>query len=42
MIKQITVITEKLQLPSTDTNVAALRQLKTVSVGSGVDGLGAR
>ena len=33
MINQVTVITEKLQLPSTDTNVAALRQLKTVSTG---------
>ena len=28
MINQITVITEKLQLPSTDSNVAALRQLR--------------
>ena len=30
MINQITVISEKLQLPSTDTNVAALRKLKTL------------
>ena len=31
MINQITEITEKLQLPSTDTNVAALRMLKTMA-----------
>lgn len=30
MINQITVITEKLQLPSTDTNVAALRLLRSL------------
>ena len=30
MINQVTVITEKLQLPSTDSNVAALRRLKTL------------
>ena len=31
MINQITEITEKLQLPSTDTNVAALRRLRTLA-----------
>ena len=31
MINQITEITEKLQLPSTDMNVAALRRLKTLA-----------
>ena len=30
MINQVTKITEKLQLPSTDTNVAALRMLKSI------------
>ena len=30
MINQVTVITKKLQLPSTDSNVAALRRLRTI------------
>ena len=33
MINQITRISEKLQLPSTDTNVAALRKLRTIKPG---------
>ena len=38
MINQITRISEKLQLPSTDTNVAALRKLRTVKPGEKLAG----
>ena len=34
MINQVTVITEKLQLPSTDTNVAALRMMRSAMPGA--------
>ena len=38
LINQATVITEKLQLPSTDTNVAALRSLRSKCVGQELAG----
>ena len=38
MINQVTVITEKLQLPSTDSNVAALRLLKTLTPSAKLQG----
>ena len=38
MINQVTRIPEKLQLPATDTNVAALRKLKAVKPGEKLAG----
>eukprot|EP00435_Cladocopium_sp_Y103_P034728 s2383_g9.t1 len=38
MINQVTKITEKLQLPSTDTNVAALRRLRSIKPDEGLAG----
>ena len=38
MINQVTVITEKLQLPSTDSNVAALRRLRGIKPDEGLAG----
>ena len=38
LIDQITIITEKLQLPSTDTNVAALRRLRSAMPGANFAG----
>ena len=38
MINQVTVITEKLQLPSTDTNVSALRRLRTLAPNAQLQG----
>ena len=38
MINQVTEISEKLQLPSTDTNVAALRLLKSIKPDEGLTG----
>ena len=38
MINQVTEISEKLQLPSTDVNVAALRRLKTLAPDSALQG----
>ena len=38
MINQVTVVTEKLQLPSTDTNVSVLRKLKTMAPNAPLQG----
>jgi hypothetical protein len=38
MINQVTKITEKLQLPSTDTNVAVLRLLRKVVLDEAIAG----